>query len=337
MSTAFKTLLPPNNLGSPSRSSTASLIPVDAPEGTAALPTVPSSKITSASTVGFPRESKICLARIFLRCIKKILTKLKIYWKWFENSTGGAIIWNKVSCDGLVAQLVERLIHIEKARGSSPLKSTLVIFTKFSRFEIISCMEEDILIERNNEPKPTLSTHAIEFIQSLVIFGAIASAIYLFIAQPHKVSGSSMFPNFKDGDYIITDKVTYKVSEPQRGDIVVFKNPKDQSQDFIKRIIGIPGDVVKVQNGHIFLNGEELAEPFLSSAVITNAGFFMQEGQEVIVPDGHLLVIGDNRPNSSDSREWGFIKKQEIIGRVIIRYWPSNGIGFFPAAFKIQP
>lgn len=197
-------------------------------------------------------------------------------------------------------------------------------------------MDEDYL-SPSTAPKPSLASHLIEFIQTLVIFAAIASAIYLFVAQPHKVSGASMDPNFKHGDYILTDKISYRFWEPIRGDVVVFKNPKDTSQDFIKRIIGIPGDLVEVGDGHIFLNSRQLNEPFLKSGVTTKSGFFLKENEEIIVPQNHYIVLGDNRPNSSDSREWGFIAKNEIIGRVILRYWPQDTIGLFPAAYKIIP
>lgn len=199
-------------------------------------------------------------------------------------------------------------------------------------------IEEDYLNQGTPaQPKVGLTSHIVEFIQTLVIFAAIASAIYLFIAQPHKVSGSSMYPNFHDGDYIITDKVTYKVSEPKRGDVVVFKNPKDETQDFIKRIMGVPGDTINVKNGHVYLNGKLLEEPFLKPEVITNPGFFLQEGESVTVPEGRLVVMGDNRSNSSDSREWGYITKEEIIGRVVIRYWPADTVGLMPAAYSIEP
>lgn len=195
----------------------------------------------------------------------------------------------------------------------------------------------DFLNKQPEKPKQSLGSHFVEFIQTLVIFAAIASAIYLFLAQPHKVSGKSMYPNFDNGDYIITDKVTYRFSEPQRGDIVVFKNPKDESQDFIKRIMAVPGDTIKIQDGHIYLNGERLKEPFINSDIITNPGFFLQEGETIAVPDEKYIVIGDNRSNSSDSREWGFIEKKEIIGRVFVRYWPSNAIGLYPAEYHIEP
>jgi signal peptidase I len=185
------------------------------------------------------------------------------------------------------------------------------------------------------EAKPGFKAHIIDLFQTLVVFAAIGTAIYWLVAQPHKVSGSSMFPNFKDGDYIITDKVTYRFSEPERGDIVVFKNPRDETQDFIKRVMGLPGDKVRVQEGKVYLNGTMLTEPYLENTVITYPGSFIREGGEITVEPGHYLVFGDNRPHSSDSREWGFITKQEIIGKVFFRYWPANTMGLYPSAYKI--
>jgi len=197
-------------------------------------------------------------------------------------------------------------------------------------------METDYLRYQDDSPQPTFKSHIIELFQTLVVFAAIGTAIYWLVAQPHKVSGSSMFPNFKDGDYIITDKVTYRFSKPARGDIIVFKNPRDKSQDFIKRIIGLPGDHFRLQNGNVYLNGKQLKEPYLRDGITTNPEAFIQEGEEITVPDGKLLVLGDNRPQSSDSRDWGFIEYSEIIGRVFLRYWPSNVVGFNPAAYSIQ-
>jgi|SRR3989344_5806736 len=195
---------------------------------------------------------------------------------------------------------------------------------------------EDYLAPRPvEEPKPGLKAHIIDLFQTLVVFAAIGTAIYWLVAQPHKVSGSSMFPNFKDGDYIITDKVTYRFSEPVRGDIVVFKNPRDETQDFIKRIMGVPGDKVRVQGGSVYLNGTKLTEPYIENTIVTNPGSFIREGSEITVQSGYYLVFGDNRPHSSDSREWGFITKQEIIGKVFFRYWPAGTVGLYPSAYKI--
>ncbi len=206
-------------------------------------------------------------------------------------------------------------------------------------FEIITDMQQDYLAYPTPEaqkPQTTFKDHVIDFFQTLVVFAAIGTAIYWLVAQPHKVSGSSMFPNFKNGDYIITDKITYRVSEPQRGDIVVFKNPKDETQDFIKRILGKPGDRIKVQEGHIYLNGVMLDEPYLTDSVVTNPGSFLKEGAEFTVEPGHYITIGDNRPASSDSREWGQITSDEIIGKVFFRYWPATEVGLYPAAHSLE-
>ncbi len=144
-----------------------------------------------------------------------------------------------------------------------------------------------------------------------------------------------MFPNFKNGDYIITDKITYRIGDPKRGDIVVFKNPKDETQDFIKRILGVPGDRIKVEGGKIILNGTTLNEPYLNN-ITTNPGSFLREGTEFTVEPGHYITIGDNRPASSDSREWGQITREEIIVKVFFRYWPATEVGLYPAAHSLE-
>jgi signal peptidase I len=205
---------------------------------------------------------------------------------------------------------------------------------RFACSAIIQFMEPEIFKYQADEPKPSLGNHLVDFVQTLVVFAAIASAIYWQVAQPHKVSGSSMYPNFHNGDYIITDKLSYKFGHPKRGDVIVLKNPKDTSVDFIKRIIGTPGDRVKVADGHVYINGEMLKESYLNPSILTPSGAFIQEGEEVTVGPNEYLVFGDNRTASSDSREWGYLPKEDIIGRVIFRYWPSDAIGFNPAAAK---
>lgn len=183
--------------------------------------------------------------------------------------------------------------------------------------------------------KPSLKSHFVDFFQSLVVFAAIGTIIYLFVAQPHRVSGVSMFPNFHNADYIITDKITYRFSQPQRGDIVVFKNPKDPSQDFIKRVIGIPGDRVRVEREHVYLNGKFLEEPYLKPEVKTNSSSYLSESKEATVETENYIVMGDNRTHSSDSREWGQLAKGKIIGKVFFRYWPADKIGLYPEAYSL--
>lgn len=173
----------------------------------------------------------------------------------------------------------------------------------------------------------SLKEHIVDFIQTLVVFGAILALIYLFVAQPHKVSGKSMVPTFADGNYIITDKITYRFRQPEKGDIIVLKNPKDESQDFIKRIIATPADTIKVENKSVYVNGILLNESYLPPDTQTSAGSFLNEGSTVKVGANQYLVMGDNRNHSSDSREWGGITKEEIVGRAFFRYWPPQSFG----------
>jgi len=170
-------------------------------------------------------------------------------------------------------------------------------------------------------------THFIDFIQSVVVIGAIFALIYWQIAQPHKVSGSSMVPTFQSGDYILTDKVTYRFVKPGRGDIIVLKNPRDETQDFIKRIIALPGDTVRVEDEEVYINDLLIQELYLPSETQTRSGSFLHDGESVKVGQNQYFVFGDNRGASSDSREWGPITKDEIIGRVVFRYFPVNSFG----------
>ncbi len=198
-------------------------------------------------------------------------------------------------------------------------------------------MESDPLSNSNsnfwnggNEQKGffgNLGTHFADFVQTLVVFGAIFALIYLFIAQPHKVSGLSMFPTFDNGNYIMTDKISYRLAAPQRGDVVVLKNPRDESQDFIKRIIGLPGETMEISNNKVIINGKLLQEKYLRPQTITTPGNFLGEGESLKIPENQYIVVGDNRSHSSDSREWGGITKEEIVGKVFFRYWPPQSFG----------
>lgn len=172
-----------------------------------------------------------------------------------------------------------------------------------------------------------LGGYAVEFIETLVIFGAIFAFIYLFVAQFHKVQGNSMVPTFHTGDYLITDKVSYRFREPKLGEIVIVKNPRDESQDFIKRIIAVPGDTIEVANNRVILNGKVLEEKYLPAGRPTPAGAFLTAGNQIKVGNNQYFVLGDNREHSSDSREWGPVTKQEIIGRAFFRYFPPQVIG----------
>lgn len=162
-------------------------------------------------------------------------------------------------------------------------------------------------------------------VQTIVVAGIIFVAIYAFLFQPHEVIGDSMFPNFKNNEFVITDKVSYRLRDPERGEVIVFKSPSDEEKDYIKRIIAQPSEKIKIEKGKIFINGEELDEAgYLAVDTRTFPGVFAQEGKELQVPQGSYFVVGDNRSNSSDSRDFGFVKKGSIIGRSFLVYWPPG-------------
>ncbi len=183
---------------------------------------------------------------------------------------------------------------------------------------------------QENYPKKSpngFSSHLVDFIQTLVIFGAIFAVIYLFIAQPHKVSGNSMLPNFQNGDYILTDKISYRFTSPQRGEVIVLKNPRNEAQDFIKRIIALPQDTIKIENNFVYVNNQKVTEPYLPNNISSSVEGFLMNGEEIVMASNQYFVMGDNRMHSSDSRQWGPVTREEIIGRVFFRYWPPSKFG----------
>lgn len=167
----------------------------------------------------------------------------------------------------------------------------------------------------------------LDFLETIVVALSIFVVIYLFIAQPHEIKGSSMEPNFLNNEYILTDKISYRLREPERGDVVIFKAPTNQDVDYIKRVIGLAGDRVKVQSGAVYVNGEKLREDYLEDPTSLFPGSFMQEGVEITVPPGEVFVLGDNRPHSSDSRQFGPVPMDSLIGKAFVRYWPVTSMG----------
>ena len=165
-----------------------------------------------------------------------------------------------------------------------------------------------------------------EVLQTVVIALAFYTVLHLFIAQPNKVDGSSMVPTFHTGDRILTSKLSYRFGEPQKGDIIVFTPPNAESGDYIKRIIGGPGDTITLRQGQVYVNNNLLAEPYLPTDTKTVERKFLRDEVPFTIPAGEYMVFGDNRNFSSDSREWGPITRKEIIGKATIQYWPLNDI-----------
>jgi len=158
-----------------------------------------------------------------------------------------------------------------------------------------------------------------EILKIVIIALAIVIPIRYFIFQPFLVKGQSMEPNFEDGNYLIVDEISYRMGNPQRGEIIVFKYPQNPSQRYIKRIIGLPGDTVEIKNGKVYISGKILDE----SSYLPKNNFTPDFGfQGITLKENEYFVLGDNRLHSSDSRIWGVVPRENIIGRVFLKAWP---------------
>ena len=152
-----------------------------------------------------------------------------------------------------------------------------------------------------------------------------------FLVQPFLVSGASMAPNFEDGDYLLVDELTYRVRSPARGEVVVFRYPNDESTFFIKRIVGLPGERVVVKGGDVKIinkaspDGFSLDEKYLEGSVLTSGSYDVKLGEK------EYFLLGDNRSYSFDSRSWGPLFHDEIVGLVRLRLWPPASATVFAA------
>lgn len=168
----------------------------------------------------------------------------------------------------------------------------------------------------------------LDTLQTILLALAIFMLAYLFLTQPHQVRGHSMDPNFFDGEYLLSDKLSYRFGEPTRGDVVVFNAPPNRREDYIKRIIGLPGETISINSGTLLINGKTLKEPYLPRSAQTGGGAFLVEGTSYRINSDEYIVLGDNRDHSSDSRSWGPIKRKDIVGRAWFVYWPPRLVGF---------
>jgi len=172
----------------------------------------------------------------------------------------------------------------------------------------------------------------LDIIETVVIALSIFLIIYLFVASPHQVNGQSMVPTFQSGEYVLSDKVSYKFGNPKRGDVIVFHAPesancpKGTGCDFIKRVLAVPGESVEVRDDVIWINGQKLPEEYIPDEYETLPGPATR-GKAVALGTDEYFVSGDNRPYSSDSRAWGAITKNDIVGKAVFRYWPLKVVG----------
>jgi len=174
-----------------------------------------------------------------------------------------------------------------------------------------------------------------DILETVVFIGSFFIVVYLFIMQPNQVKGASMEPTFISGDYILTSKVTYKLRQPKIGDVIVFKSPKNPDIEYIKRVIGLPGEKVVIKNSQVFVNDKLINENYISAATNLWHEGYVKEGEPLIVPKNYIFVMGDNRPRSSDSREFGPVTIDSIIGQVFYRYYPANKSGWIKNPFSL--
>jgi signal peptidase I len=192
--------------------------------------------------------------------------------------------------------------------------------TRFSQIE-------EKLYDRLGPVGGALASFLLEVVQIVLISSAIIIPIRYFLVQPFYVKGASMEPNFYDHEYLIIDELTYRFREPFRGEIVVFKYPRDPSQYFIKRVIALPGETIEVTNGHVLIyntdhpNGMLLDESYLEEQTTGKV--------RVTLGEDEYYIMGDNRDSSLDSRSFGPITRDDIIGRVWVRGLPVSRITTF--------
>jgi signal peptidase I len=177
-----------------------------------------------------------------------------------------------------------------------------------------------------------------EWTESIVVAFVLAMIIRSFVIQAFKIPTGSMRPTLLEGDLILVNKFIYgakipftnsrlpKFRPPQRGDVVVFIYPENPKKDFIKRLVALEGETVEIKNGTIYIMDKPLLDVVFNQRYYYNRGPFAQEGQKIVVPKDRFFVLGDNSASSQDSRYWGFVPRENILGEAILVYWPPNRI-----------
>lgn len=189
-------------------------------------------------------------------------------------------------------------------------------------------LHSDVLPEQTAEEKGRggFLRFMVDILETLVLSLILFVGINAVSARI-RVDGSSMEPTLHSGEFVIVNKIAYKIGLPKRGDIIVFHFPRDPEQEYIKRVIGLPGDQVSINDGKLYVNNQAIDEPYIAARPAYPGNWE--------VPEGQLFVLGDNRNNSSDSHNWGTVPIDYVIGRAIFVYWPPEQWGiieYFPTA-----
>jgi len=160
------------------------------------------------------------------------------------------------------------------------------------------------------------------WLRDLIISLAISAFIIIFLYQPVKVEGTSMMPSLDDQERIFVNKYVYRLEPIQRGDIIVFRYPRDPSKSFIKRVVGLAGDSIRIEGGQVFVNGTALEEDYVPPAYSDQRSY-----SEIVVPPHSYFVLGDHRTMSNDSRDFGAVDVGFIYGKAVFGYWPMDKMG----------
>ena len=166
----------------------------------------------------------------------------------------------------------------------------------------------------------------LEILEFVLISVTVASLIYLFVGVPLKITGNSMIPTLHDGEQVFSEKLSVKNNSIKRGEILIITYTKQSPILLIKRVIGLPNDDVEIKDGYIFVNDVKIIEPYLTPETKTSGYGLIPNNVKIHVDDGKYLLLGDNRENSSDSREWGPINENLVVGKALFVYLPINGI-----------
>lgn len=188
-------------------------------------------------------------------------------------------------------------------------------------------MDQDAKIVRQETPaeplpEPRRRGRALAWLRDLFISLAVSIFIIVFVYQPVKVEGTSMMPGLDDQERIFINKYVYRWEPIERGDVVVFRYPRDPSKSYIKRVIGVAGDRVEIEQGMVFVNGRRLSEPYVPSDFRDDRSV-----AETVVPPGSYFLLGDHRNLSSDSRDFGSVSERYIYGKAVFVYWPVGRFG----------
>ena len=189
-----------------------------------------------------------------------------------------------------------------------------------------------------NQYKQKKKSVAREWVESIVVAFILAMIIRTFVIQAFKIPTGSMRSTLLEGDLILVNKFIYgakipfidlnlpALRQPKRGDVIVFIYPESPKKDFIKRLVGLPGETLEIKDGTVYVNDKPLLDSIFNQRYYYNRGEFGQEGRKIKIPDDNFFVLGDNSASSQDSRYWGFVPRKNILGKALVIYWPPQRI-----------